>query len=301
MPKITVGILTYNRRETVLKAIQSAFDQGFAEMEVVVVDSNSQDGTAGAIRKQFPDVKLVCLPRNLGCPGGRNHVYANATGDYIVNLDDDGWLGEHALERVVETFESDSSIGIVCMRQCFPEEENPSELAHSDRVREVGGFRGGVSAFSRMMLDEIGLYPDDFFFFKEEEFLAIRALDAGHKIVSRPDIIMWHPRFGPSGSTEVCWDYYRFRNPLLVVTRLFSGWLMIEYLILRMGSYALISLPRGTFHKYLAAVTSVLWRLPRTLLTRRPCSAEAVRKYLRLIHGDDQAHDRASAQIIDME
>ena len=190
-PKITVGILTYNRREAVLKAIQSAFDQGFADMEVIVVDSNSQDGTLEAVRKQFPEVKLICLPRNLGCPGGRNHVYANATGDYIVNMDDDGWLGDHALERIVETFELDSSISIICMRRCFPEEEIAVGTKDDGDVTEVGSFRGGVSAFRRKMLEEIGFYPEDFFFFKEEEFLTLRALNAGYKIVDRPDILMW--------------------------------------------------------------------------------------------------------------
>jgi len=251
-------------------------------MEVVIVDRNSQAGTAGVVREQFPEVKLICLPRNLGCSGGRNHIYANATGNYIVNLDDDGWLGEHTLERVVEIFESDPSIGIVCMRQYFSEEENPVEKEHKVRVAEVGILRGGVSAFRRKMLDKIGFYPEDFFFFKEEEFLSIRAIMAGYKIVSRRDIIMWHPYCSFSYSTDVSRDYYLFRNPLLVVTRLFPGRLMIEYLFLRMGSQLLVSLRRGTFHKLLAAMANVLWNLPHTLLTRRPCSPEAVMKYFRL-------------------
>ena len=294
MARITVGILTYNRREAVLKAIQSALNQCSPDMEIVVVDSNSQDGTAEAVREQFPEVKLFCLPRNLGCPGGRNHVYANATGDYIVNLDDDGWLGEHAIERVMETFESDPTIGIVCMHQCFPKEESPAKEENKGSVTEVGSFRGGVSAFSRVMLEDIGFYPEDFFFFKEEEYLSIRAMHAGYKIVVRPDIIMWHPRIQASNSRSGSLDYYMFRNPLLVVARLFPGWLIAKYLILRVGSYTLISLRRGTFHKHLAAVASVLWRLPSTLLTRRPCSTEAIRKYMRLRHADDQDYDRAS-------
>lgn len=74
-------------------------------MEFVVVDSNSHDGKAEAVREQFQKAKLIRLPRNLGRPGGRNHVYTNATCEYIVNLDGDGWLGENALERIVETFE----------------------------------------------------------------------------------------------------------------------------------------------------------------------------------------------------
>lgn len=282
MPRITVGILTRNRREALGKAIQSVYAQGYTDLEVVVVDSDSDDGTSDLVREKFPAARLIRLPRNLGCPGGRNHIYANALGDYIVNLDDDGWLGENALSRIQETFDSDPSIGIVSMRQCFPEQETShcSEDTCEKSV-EVGLFYGGVSAFRSSMLKETGLYPEDFFFSKEEEFLSLRTIDAGYKIVFRPDIIMWHPRVGVSGSDGVSWDYYRFRNPLLVVTRLFPGWLLVKYFFLRLGSYFLLSLQRGSFLKYVSAVGMVLWDLPYTLLTRNPCKADSVRKHLK--------------------
>ena len=91
---------------------------------------------------------------------------------------------------------------------------------------------------------------------------------------------MWHPRVG--ASTGPCSDYYRFRNPLLVVVRLFPGRLMLKYLALRIGSHLIASCKRRTPHKYLRAVAHVLWHLPGTLIRRKPCSAEAVRKYFRL-------------------
>jgi GT2 family glycosyltransferase len=283
MPRVTVGILTRNRRESLDKAMQSVYAQGYADLEVLVVDSDSDDGTSDLVREKFLTAKLIRLPRNLGCPGGRNHIYANALGDYIVNLDDDGWLGEHALSRIQETFDSDPSIGIVSMRQCYPEEEtSPYMKDNCGQAIEVGLFYGGVSAFRRSMLKETGVYPEDFFFSKEEEFLSLRAIDAGYKIVFRPDIIMWHPRIGVSGSDGVSWDYYRFRNPLLVVTRLFPGWLLVKYFLLRLGSYFLLSQQRGSFLKYVSAVGRVLWDLPYTLLTRNPCKESSVRKHLRL-------------------
>lgn len=279
MPKVSVGILTFNRRAAVLKAIQSVYDQGLADVEIVVVDSASTDGTRDAVRTRFPHVKLIRLPRNLGCVGGRNHVYANCNGNFIVNVDDDGFLGEAALQRIIDVFESDPLIGIISMRRMFTDELG-SEQTAGDGKQEVGSFSGGLSAFRRVMLDEIGYYPEDFFYFSEEAHLAIRALDAGYKIVHAPDVIMWHPRLGPSSETR--WDYYRLRNPLLVVLQLFPGWLLVKYLVLRTGSYFLVSLKRGTPHQYLRAVGHLFWHLPATLRERRPCSATAVRKYLRL-------------------
>jgi len=288
--KLSVGILTYNRKDAVLRAIQSVYDQIVPEVEIVVVDSASTDGTSDAIRQQFPQVRLIRLPRNLGCPTGRNHVLANCTGKYIINLDDDGYLGEGAIEKVIETFDSDPSVGIIAMRQRYTDEAE-SGRAFGEDGKETVMFYGGVSAFRGAMLDKTGYYPDDLFLYYEESFLGLRAMDAGYRILSRFDIVMWHPRVGGSGirggrrgSGEEGnrWDYYRFRNALLVVTRLFPGGLMLKYLILRLGSYALISIRRRTFHKYLCAAAYVLFYLPVTLISRRPCRPETIKKYFRL-------------------
>lgn len=279
MPKVSVGILTHNRSEMVLNAIRSAYDQGHDDLEVVVVDSASTDGTREAILEFFPSAKYIRLPRNLGCAGGRNHLFANCTGEFIVSLDDDGFLGDGAIDQVLKTFGADPKIGIVAMRQRFIDEpENGREIA--DVGRDVGNFWGGVSAFRRSTLEHIGYYPEDFFLFGEESYLAIRAFNAGYRIVSEPRAVMWHPRVGSSASYE--WDYYRFRNPMLVVTRLFPGWLLVKYLFLRNASYLLKSFRRGTTLKYLAAAAFVFFTLPKDFRSRDRCSAKAVKAYFSL-------------------
>ena len=281
MPNITVGILTRDRKEMALRAIASCYTQGIKDLEVVVVVVNSQDGTYEAVREKFPQVKLIRIPRNLGCPGGRNHVYANSSGDYIVNLDDDGYLGKGALKRVVEVFKSDPGIGIIALRQCYPGEPIPDRNDKKSLI-EVGHFLGGVSAFRRRMLDEIGYYPEDFFFFKEEEFLDLKAIDAGYKIIFDPTILMWHPRTQETVSIDTRRDYYRYRNPLLVVIRLFPGRYLWQYLIARIISYGLVSLRRKSVRQYFQAVAAALMTLPTALSKRHPCRPETVRKYLSL-------------------
>ncbi|MFA6148735.1 MAG: glycosyltransferase family 2 protein [bacterium] len=281
MSKVSVGILTHNRRDKVLRCLKSVFDQGMEDIEIVVVDSASTDGTQDAIQENYPSVKFIRLPRNCGCPGGRNHIFVNCTGDYIVNVDDDGFLGEGVLQGVLTAFDSDPTIGIIAMHQLFTDQPGEGRIAGEGR-QEVSDFSGGVCAFRRSMLDKIGDYPHDFFLYAEEAYLAIRAIDAGYRIVSNPSLIIWHPRIGVSGLSAKKWDYYLFRNPLLVVLRLFPGWMMLQYLILRAGSYALISARRGTFHKYIAAIISVIYQLPGTLMTRKACKKETIQTYFRL-------------------
>lgn len=276
MAKVTVGILTRNRLGSVRKAIASAYEQEYEGLEVVVVDADSNDGTADAIRREFPEARLIRLPHNLGCPGGRNHVFANATGEYIVNLDDDGYLGQDTVCRVVETFESDPHIGVVSIDLRFIGRDEGKKRTITER-HDVGCFFGGCSAVRRSMIDRIGFFPADFFLFQEEAHLAIRALDAGYRIVHDPGAVIWHPAEG--GSSGGRWDFFRFRNPLVIAICLFPAGLAARTLSARIVSYALVSLKRRTFHKFVFALGSVLIELPRLLRKRTPCSSEAVKRY----------------------
>ena len=280
-PIITVGIVTRNRREELILAIRSVYTQGIDNVEILVVDNDSEDGTTEMLFRDFPDVRVIRLRKNPGCPGERNYIHANARGDYIVNLDDDAYLGEGALRRLIETFEADPAIGIVSMGVRFIEKTDPDESL-DEKMYEVGCFRGTASAVRKTMIDEIGDYPDDFFLYHEERHLSIRAMSAGYKIVQRPSCFVWHPVLAGTDGTRL--DFFRYRNAMVVIIDLYPGWLMVKYLSLRLGSHALISLRRGTFHKYLAAVAVIFWRLPHTLITRQACSAEAVKKFYRLRH-----------------
>lgn len=277
---VSVGIVTHNRRDQVLEAIASVHaTAGGCAFEIVVVDNASEDGTPEAIRERFPDVQLIRLPENIGCPSGRNVIYAHCGGDYIINLDDDGRLEAGAIQGIVEMFDEDPRIGIIALRQAFTGERGSGRsVGPPDRVAEVGRFWGGVSAFRRSMLEEIGSYPEDLFLYYEESFLALRAMDAGYRIVSNPQLVMWHPRIGGSrvGSHA---DYYRYRNGLLLASRLFPLWMLLPYFLFRLGHFGLASLKSGSFREYLRAVGSALMSLPRDLPNRTPCSFRAVWKY----------------------
>jgi GT2 family glycosyltransferase len=279
-PLITIGIVTRNRRLKLREAIRSVYEQEFPDLEIVVVDNDSGDGTAEMLQTEYPGVRLLRLEENLGCPGGRNYLYRHARGEIILNLDDDGQLGPEALPRLIKTFAADPKIGVVANRLFDP--GSPVPKAASDRWWDIGNFLGGASAFRTEMLKEIGFFPDDFFFFKEEEFLSLKALDAGWRIVYNPGIIIYHPPLPYRSAADISRDYYLFRNPLFVVIELFPGIYLWKYLFLRIASYALISSRRGSFLAYCRAVGAVPKKLARSLFRRRPVGKEALCRYLML-------------------
>lgn len=279
VPVFSVAIVTFNRKELLARALESVLSQVANEsVEIVVVDNNSTDGTAEHVASLFPTVRLIRLPRNVGCPDGRNHVYMNCSGEFILNLDDDGWLAPGVFPALRAIFATDERIGIIAMRQAYTDETEGHAM--SADTQDVSLFQGGVSAFRRSMLDATGGYPADFFLFAEETYLALRAMDAGFRIVSAPHIIMWHPRVGGSQKGSVL-DYHRFRNSMLVVTRLYPLSILIWYLPLKMGSLLFASIRRRSFPQYIRALGHVLRTLPGTLMSRAPVSRAVTLRQLR--------------------
>ncbi len=106
-PDVSVIIPTYNRKELLQQAIASCFAGNEAlDVEVVVVDDGSTDGTRGYLQ-ELDDARV--RPKFQEHQGGqvaRNRGLTEARGEYIKFLDDDDWLAEGALTREVNTLEA---------------------------------------------------------------------------------------------------------------------------------------------------------------------------------------------------
>ncbi len=96
MPFVSVVMPAYNRADTVRRAAESVLAQSFGDLELIVVDDGSTDGTGDAVRAIDPRVVVVTHARNQGMTPARNTGLARARGDYVAFLDsDDEWLPHH--------------------------------------------------------------------------------------------------------------------------------------------------------------------------------------------------------------
>jgi glycosyltransferase involved in cell wall biosynthesis len=98
-PRISVVIPTYQRRESVSRAVASALEQELSPLEVIVCDDGSSDGTQEAMEswaRKEPRLRYLRLPRNHGAPAAaRNLGTRGARGGWVAFLDDDDrWLPE---------------------------------------------------------------------------------------------------------------------------------------------------------------------------------------------------------------
>lgn len=100
---LSVIIPTYNRAQLLRRAIDSVISQDLPpqvkEMEIIVVDDGSTDGTEGVIKNFYPNVKYVCQ-QNLGVSSARNFGLKQASGEWLALLDsDDEWLPTKLLRQ----------------------------------------------------------------------------------------------------------------------------------------------------------------------------------------------------------
>ena len=106
-PEVSVLIPVYNGVRHVAAAIESCLRQTLTNIEILVVDDGSDDGSAEIVRRYLHDsrVALVQLGSNQGVSTARNIALDRAAGTWIATLDADDTMSEDRLERLVAAAE----------------------------------------------------------------------------------------------------------------------------------------------------------------------------------------------------
>jgi len=109
MTEIAAVVLTFNARDATLRCLRTMAAQQGADFGVLLWDNGSKDGTAEAVRDEFPDVLVHAHPTNLGVAGGRNAAAGVAIErfepDYLLFLDNDLELREGFIRALRRPFE----------------------------------------------------------------------------------------------------------------------------------------------------------------------------------------------------
>ncbi|MFN0140822.1 MAG: glycosyltransferase family 2 protein [Pyrinomonadaceae bacterium] len=111
-PLVSVIIPNYNYANYVCEAINSALDQTYENLEIIVVDDGSADNSA-EIFKGYGDKITTIFQQNAGVSAARNNGVKHSSGEYVAFLDaDDFWLPQK-IEKQVNLFESEKDLGLV--------------------------------------------------------------------------------------------------------------------------------------------------------------------------------------------
>jgi GT2 family glycosyltransferase len=281
--KISIITINFNGLKDTCELIDSIpFNN---EMEVIVVDNASKEDEASIIAEQYPQVKVIRSPRNLGFAGGNNLGIKEAKGKYILLINNDTYFKEYNIDLLIERLESSDKIGIVCPKLRFAWGNNPIQYAGYTPLSPITmrnqsiGFgeedegqyntphstpyaHGAAMLIKREAINKVGLMPECFFLYYEELDWSMMFTRAGYEIWYDPACTIYHKESQTTGQNSPLRTYYITRNRLLLVKRNYKG-------VIRDLSYI-----------YLIGIVGLKDSL-KYLFTRQPSLTIAVLKGLR--------------------
>jgi glycosyltransferase involved in cell wall biosynthesis len=174
MPRVSVCIPSYNAAPYIGETIRSVLEGTYADVEVVVNDDASTDGTPQVVEAFDNDrVRLYCNPANLGVPENWNRALSRASGSLVGLLNHDDLYGPFWLTFAVHVLDKYPHIGwvatafrivdeqgdVVSARTCFPDTGEVSRRDAFQRMVRLDGL--GPYLARREILEEVGYYDVD--------------------------------------------------------------------------------------------------------------------------------------------
>ncbi len=223
---VSVVIVSLNTEKVLRECLEClARESAGLRVETLIVDNGSKDGSVAMIRNEYPDVKLIVSPENLGFGRANNLAFEQANGRYIVLLNSDAFLMPDSLRLSVERMDKDIRIGLAGGRlvgrdgswqpsaRMFPSlltdlfvlsgfaGKYPGSriFGRFDRTwadqmvaAEVDWVPGAYSIIRRDALTKVGPFDPAFFLYYEEVDLCRRIKAAGYSIWYWPDVVVVH-------------------------------------------------------------------------------------------------------------
>ena len=116
---VSILVVSYNTRAMTLECLRSLTAQTTVSHEVIVADNASADGSAEAIAAEFPEVLLLAQAENHGFAKANNIASEHASGRYLLLLNPDTVVLDHAVDRLIEFAEREPTAKIWGGRTVF--------------------------------------------------------------------------------------------------------------------------------------------------------------------------------------
>jgi glycosyltransferase involved in cell wall biosynthesis len=125
---VTVCIPTYNGEKWLAECIQSALDQTYQSLEILIIDDGSTDGTVSLARSISDSrIRLLVNEKNQGLVGNWNECIRQASGEYIKFLFQDDTLYPECVERMTEPLSANPELGMAFARREWVFEDDAPE------------------------------------------------------------------------------------------------------------------------------------------------------------------------------
>lgn len=247
-PTVAVVILNWNGGDEILLCLQSVIESSHQQVEIVIVDNGSADGSTEAILQRFPQVHLIRNSQNLGFAKGSNQgmEWALQHGiPYVLLLNGDARLHPEAIGELLAAVQEERDTVVGCPRMFLGSstEESPrlwfaygtvklwAGLFQNPAFNQADGppwatpqdmeyASGCCMLIPASILESVGMLDESFFAYCEDIDFSLRVRKAGYRLRYVPAARLWHGSKTPTNRTRTAaYRYLATRNNLWVVRR----------------------------------------------------------------------------------
>lgn len=289
---LSVIIVNWNGKKFLKECLEGLRGQSYRYFSIILVDNASDDGSLDFVVHNYPEVKTIALPKNIGFSGANNVALKAIQTEYVALLNNDAVAHPLWLQSLIEALESHPEAGFAASKMVFyhnPEVIDRAGDAYTtagagllrgrgesadsyDRPEWVFGACAGAALYRTQMLRDTSLFDEDFFLLYEDVDLSFRAQLKGYKCLYVPEAIVYH-----KGSSSIVHDsptsvYYSHRNLEWVYIQNMPFRLIIKtilpHLIYDFAAFIYFVI-RGRGNDFLRAKRAALKGFRRSLQKRR--------------------------------
>jgi GT2 family glycosyltransferase len=285
---VAVVVPNWNGKGSLGKCLDSLQSQSI-RTTIIVVENGSEDGSLEFLKTNYPQVTILSQQKNLGFAGGVNvgirHAIAEGA-NFVALFNNDAVADKRWLEHLLKALETDPKAGIATCKLMnadrteldstgdmytswglpFPRGRGEPVSDKYDSEPEVFAASGGASLYRVRLLEEIGLFDEDFFAYYEDVDLSFRVQLAGRTVRYVPEALAYHQIGATSNKIKGFTTYQTIKNlPWLLYknapNRVF--WKILPRFSIAYFSFILSAVARGHIVPAISGYVRMLILLPK--------------------------------------
>ncbi len=227
-PTLSIVVLSYNTKDLLHDCLNSLKDRRREiDLEVIVSDNGSEDGSPEMVEKRFPWARLIKIGENVGFAAGNNKARKLCKGKYLLFLNSDTFVYKGTLKETVQYLEDHIDVGAITCKIVLPDGSLDKDARRSfitpwtglvhiflkldrmfpksklfaqywygyiapNKVHEVDALQGAFFLVRKKTLDSVDWFDEDYFLDGEDIDLSWKIKNAGWRIIYYPKVKILH-------------------------------------------------------------------------------------------------------------